>query len=456
MGNIEVLIVLIQWITFLILTEISNEKYDMINVISKEIKQQDLEKLQNEQNLMEGNLKRNREYLDAMDVLDDSERYDWSDNEVEIIPDCVPNFFMPVSEPCHCMGSGKTIKENEVGSLYCFPQPNKFKTKFKDKYETISTPEQYERNMVPNEELKSCVPNGESSIEEVCFCGSEKDKDHLKKNGSQNFVDLKHICVPLSENEKYHSFSLLSLPHHKLPYCYRKQCHRNAHLISQNAIGNAIHTVGAGGTLVKYLSYIEKILLAGVDRYARFEIQRLISVDGDDIARMLFQKNKSELYSVTKSFEENVKNFGIGRQSFSLQAGNKYPDFEIILQNSEINRFFPIFGTLEFSFKQLNGKFLNVGIKKVDKNTFYTFSNFNNLSKTRCDQATSNIGFQDECDTAEFSIKFYPEKKQIIYFQREEPYDLRSLWFKAQGPTTESTYRFIADLYKFFSVIKEE
>jgi hypothetical protein len=173
---------------------------------------------------------------------------------------------------------------------------------------------------------------------------------------------------------------------------------------------------------------------------------------------MLFQKNKSKLYSVTKSFEQNVKDFGIGRQSFSLPTlrDEKYPDFEIILQNSEINRFFPIFGTLEFSFKQLNGKFLNVGIKKVDKNTFYTFSNFNNLSKTRCDQATSNIGFQDECDTAEFSIKFYPEKKQIIYFQREEPYDLRSLWFKAQGPTTESTYRFIADLYKFFSVIKEE
>ena len=56
MGNVEVLIVLIQWITFLILTKISDEKYDMINVISKEIKQQDLEKLQNKQNLMEGDL----------------------------------------------------------------------------------------------------------------------------------------------------------------------------------------------------------------------------------------------------------------------------------------------------------------------------------------------------------------------------------------------------------------
>ena len=88
----------------------------------------------------------------------DNEEDGWSDDEVEITPFCVPNFFKPVSEPCVCVGSGKTIEVAEVGKLYCFPQPNKFQVQIEEnKYQMISTPRQYEDNMVPNEELKSNI-----------------------------------------------------------------------------------------------------------------------------------------------------------------------------------------------------------------------------------------------------------------------------------------------------------
>ena len=89
----------------------------------------------------------------------DNEEDGWGlEDEVEDIPSCVPNFFKPVSEPCVCVGSGKTIEGSEVGNLYCFPQPNRFQVKIKDnEYQKISIPTEYEHNMVPNKELKSNI-----------------------------------------------------------------------------------------------------------------------------------------------------------------------------------------------------------------------------------------------------------------------------------------------------------
>jgi len=206
MCGIKVFMVL--WIIFLILTKSCDK-----------IEEQDLEKLQ-EQEMID---------TDSWNGNDDNEEDGWgseSDNEVEMMPLCVPNFFIPVSEPCTCIGSGKTIEENEVGILYCFPQPNKFKVKIEEDYKTISTPAEYENNMVPNQELKSCTPNNHLGVQDICFCGIENDKEKLKTIGSSGFVNLKHICVPLDENEKNNIFSPIEFDHHKLPYCYNNQCQR--------------------------------------------------------------------------------------------------------------------------------------------------------------------------------------------------------------------------------------
>jgi len=92
--------------------------------------------------------------------------------------------------------------------------------------------------------------------------------------------------------------------------------------------------------------------------------------------------------------------------------------------------------------------YLNIGIKKVEKNKFYMCSD---LSTKNFEETDFEI--QDECNTANFSIQFYPETEKIYF--REEPYDLSTIWVKAQASTTESTSRFIADFYKFFSQIKD-
>jgi len=49
---------------------------------------------------------------------------------------------------------------------------------------------------VPKKELKSCAPNELLGSEDVCFCGTDKDKENLKTAGSPGHVDLKHICIP--------------------------------------------------------------------------------------------------------------------------------------------------------------------------------------------------------------------------------------------------------------------
>jgi len=539
MGGINVLMVL--WITFLILTKSSDDSFYVEVVISEKMKEQDctelnyddsfyvqvvvsekIEEQDCEENWQqeedwEEDWEQEKDWQEDWEEIsrgenfyatlfaDDIKAQSWEECRNKIflsedkqklkehqrtlkrkmaLPNCVPNFFMPVLEPCTCIGSGKTIGEDEVGILYCFPQPNKFKAKINYEYKTISTPDEYEDNMVPNEELKSCAPNRESSVDEVCFCGTEKDKKKLQDDGNEGFVDLKHICVPLDENEKTHSFSLLTTPHQKLPYCYRDQCHRNPHIIERNLIGHILHLASVGRTLLKYFSLIDRVHLAGIDRYTRLEIQRLISADGDDIARMLLHRDKRilcivqlfETYNIHPELKckffsctDDIQTFAIKKSIFSSEpklpsffslpeSTSEYmstlPNFQITLRNPEINRFFPIFSTLKFSFKLVNtaDKYLNVGIKKVKKFGKIIFYTCSKVSDTYFDQ--KDIEFQNTCRPADFSIKFYPEAK-FIYFEGESYY-FRYIWFEAKASTNESTIRFNADLYKFFSLIKNK
>jgi len=206
MGVFKISMVL--WVTFVILAKSSE--------FEENIKEQVSENLQ-EKSMVTNN---------TFDENDDNEEDGWGlEDEVEDIPSCVPNFFKPVSEPCVCVGSGKTIEGSEVGNLYCFPQPNRFQVKIKDnEYQKISIPTEYEHNMVPNKELKSCTPDEQLDVNEVCFCGTENDKENLKNTWLSSFVPLKHICVPLDENEETNRI----LPYHKLRYCYQNQCQRNS------------------------------------------------------------------------------------------------------------------------------------------------------------------------------------------------------------------------------------
>jgi len=511
MGGIKVSIVL--WITFLILTESSYDKIEEKQDWEEGWEQEedwkkDWEELSCDKNNYTGfadEIKaqsleecRNNNFL--LEDLDKQKLKEHKPNlkRKQILPNCVPNFFIPALEPCVCIGSGKTIEENEVGILYCFPQPNKFKAKIGNEFKMISTPEKYEDNMVPNEQLKSCAPNRESSVEEVCFCGSEKDKKKLQDDaydGNHGFVNLKHICLPLHENEKTHGFSLLTPPHQKLPYCYRDQCHRNPLIIERNLIGHILDLAAVSRTLLKYFTLIERIRLAGIDRYTRLEIQRSISADGEDIARILTYRNKRILCTAIEPFERNLLHSQVakwqygfsciaiqpfdtnilqGKSFFSLPANTKLPSFEITLRNPEINRFFPIFATLKFSFtvkqfddkgEELKDKYLNVGIKKVEEFGKIIFYVCSKLSTTYFDQ--NDIEFKNQYRPKDFSIKFDSEEKnsylhtgvekkdfiQNVHFEGEK-YELKSIWFEAKASTSESTIRFNADLYKFFSLIK--
>merc|ERR1712096_87048 len=112
MDGIKVSMVL--WIAFLVLTKSStDESFYVVNVFSEESEEQNLEELQVTNNFSEKTEEQSWEELQNKQK---------SKKKKRIIPDCIPNFFMPVSKACKCIGGGKTIKENEVGILYCFPQ----------------------------------------------------------------------------------------------------------------------------------------------------------------------------------------------------------------------------------------------------------------------------------------------------------------------------------------------
>jgi hypothetical protein len=85
--------------------------------------------------------------------------------------------------------------------------------------------------LVQNEELKNCIPNEETGVSDVCFCGTEQDKEKMKNSQKEEeeLVNLNHICIPLLENEKMDFLSASEeLPHYKSPYCYENQCQRHS------------------------------------------------------------------------------------------------------------------------------------------------------------------------------------------------------------------------------------